>query len=112
MTRRKPPNIRPRRGRRVDLQDRARGSAASRGYDADHRRWRLAVLRRDPLCVLCKREGRITPATVADHIVPIAVDPSRRLDLDNGRGLCVTCHANVTDRFKREGINEPRSKTA
>ena len=101
----KPPSIRPcRRSRHAE--DLARGTAAQRGYDADHRRWRQAVLQRDPLCVTCRRRGRTTPAVVADHITPIMVDPSRRLDMDNGRGLCVPCHNIITDQFKRTGINE------
>lgn len=83
-----------------------RGTAASRGYDAHHRRWRKAVLRRDPLCVLHKQRGEIVAATIADHIIPIAIAPERRLDLDNGRGLCRDCHAQVTDNFKRTGVNE------
>lgn len=64
------------------------------------------MLAREPLCVCCLAEGRITAATVADHIVPIAVDPSRRLDLDNGRGVCDHHHALITDNFKRTGVNE------
>ena len=101
-----PGAARPRR-RRDDAHDRYRGSAASRGYGADHRRWRLAILKRDPLCVFCRRGGRVKPATVADHVVPIATDPTKRLDLANGRGVCVDCHARITDHYKRTGINEP-----
>lgn len=63
-------------------------------------------MRRDPLCVECLKHNRDQPATVADHIVPIAVDPMRRLDLDNGRGLCARCHALITDNYKRTGLNE------
>ena len=29
--------------------DRARGTAEERGYDANHRKWRAAVLARDPI---------------------------------------------------------------
>ena len=101
----RPPKLTPRRALRRFYRD-ERATAAQRGYDAHHRRWRRAILRRDPLCVLCLLQGRTTPAMVADHIIPIAVDPSRRLDLANGRGLCVTCHAQVTDNFKRTGRNE------
>jgi len=101
---------RRRRGVTADPQDRARGSAASRGYGADHRRWRAAILRRDPLCVVCRARGRFTSATVADHIVPICHDASRRLDLANGRGVCAPCHAEITGRLRAEGINEPHPR--
>ena len=47
--------------------DRRRGTSSERGYDARHRRWRLMVLRRDPVCRMCRRE----PSSVADHIRPI-----------------------------------------
>lgn len=103
----RPPSIKPARRRHVQADhDFNRGSAAARGYDAAHRRWRLAILRRDPLCVLCLEQGRTSPATVADHVVPIAIDATRRLALDNGRGLCVACHGAVTDNFKRTGENQ------
>lgn len=108
MSRRVPSIRRRTRARAVDPRDRARGSAASRGYDADHRKWREAILERDPLCVVCKARCIIKPATVADHITPIVVAPERRLDLDNGRGVCADCHAEITGRFRAEGINEPR----
>jgi 5-methylcytosine-specific restriction endonuclease McrA len=87
-----------------------RQTAARRGYDADHRRWREAVLRRDPLCVVCKRRGIVTPAVIADHIVPIAVDPQGRLELNNGRGVCRDCHADITGNFRATGINEPSDR--
>lgn len=90
-----------------------RATAASRGYDADHRRWRLAILKRDPLCVLCAKRGVTRAATVADHVVPIALDAARRLDMTNGRGVCVDCHAKITGAYRRTGQNElPRSAEA
>jgi 5-methylcytosine-specific restriction protein A len=74
--------------------DRARGSAADRGYD---RRWHdlsRAYLARHPWCVWCLAEGRQTPATDTDHI---------RARRDGGtdawgnlRALCGTCHRRRT----------------
>lgn len=72
-------------------------SSYRRGYD---RRWehiRRAALRRDYyLCVLCKADGRLTIATLVDHIVPIVVDAGRRLDFSNLQSLCAGCHATKT----------------
>jgi len=74
--------------------DRARGR---RGYDTrGHRkRFRLSVLHRDPLCVLC---GHI--ATIADHypksrrdLINTGSDPD---DPQHGRGLCKPCHDTET----------------
>jgi 5-methylcytosine-specific restriction protein A len=78
-----------------------RGSAASRGYDGAWRRLRLAILRRHPLCADCEAEGRWVRATEVHHIVPIAVDPSRRLDPTNLRPLCRGCHRRVTEAERR-----------
>lgn len=68
-----------------------RGTAASRGYDARHRRWRTLILARDPLCKRCLTHVRTTPATVADHILPLRYGGAR-FDPANGQGLCGPCN--------------------
>lgn len=70
----------------------ARGTAASRGYDAKHRRWRRLILARDPLCQRCLAKNLVVPATVADHIIPLR-HGGARFDLANGQALCRACHA-------------------
>ena len=50
--------------------DRLRGGADARGYDARWRKARALVLQRNPLCAECGKAGRLTPATVVDHIIP------------------------------------------
>jgi len=50
--------------------DRRRGSAANRGYDVRWQKARIVYLLNNPLCVACCSKGRITPATVVDHIKP------------------------------------------
>ena len=76
-------------------QQRKRGTAAQRGYDGMHRRWRRMILAKHPLCQACESEGRTTPATVADHIIPIS-QGGLKLDLNNGQGLCASCHGKKT----------------
>lgn len=66
------------------------GSASSRGYGARWRKLRLAILRRDPVCVICRRK----PAGVVDHITPKAAGGTD--DEANLRGLCRGCHAAKT----------------
>ena len=78
--------------------DRWRGTPKERGYDAAWRKVRAAVLAAEPLCRFCDAEGRITPATIVDHIVPIAEAPDRRLDTTNLRPLCKPCHDRRTAR--------------
>lgn len=62
----------------------------------EYRIWRQAVFTRDNYtCVLCtKKGGRLN----ADHIKPFSVYKELRLNLDNGRTLCVECHRK-TDTF-------------
>lgn len=53
--------------------------------------WREAVFKRDNYtCVWCgdNRGGNLQ----ADHIKPFALFPELRLDIENGRTLCVPCH--------------------
>jgi 5-methylcytosine-specific restriction endonuclease McrA len=57
---------------------------------AEDREWREAVFRRDDYtCQICGARG---VRLQADHIEPISLRPDLRLDLDNGRTLCVPCH--------------------
>ena len=54
---------------------------------------RRQVLDRDHyLCQVCKRAGRITPATTVHHIIPLRVDYGKRLDLPNLETICRACH--------------------
>lgn len=73
-----------------------RQSAAARGYDARWQRERLRFLRENPLCVSCRRQGRLTAATVVDHIVPHRGDEDRFWDRSNWQALCARCHNKKT----------------
>lgn len=64
------------------------------------RRWRVkraAHLEKNPLCVLCKAVGKITAATVVDHIIPHNLDP---VAFWNGevQSLCFDCHDRIKQR--------------
>ena len=59
---------------------------ANQQYDSTHRRWRVLILNRDPICRMCKT----APATVADHIIPLRKGGD--WSLANGQGLCWSCH--------------------
>ena len=76
--------------------DRVRGGADARGYDARWRRARKAFLGRHPLCVECQRDGKLTPATVVDHIVPHRGDQKLFWDQTNWQPLCKDCHDKKT----------------
>lgn len=79
--------------------DAGRGTAASRGYDARHRRWREAILARDPYCKLAVRCDGSSRATIADHITPLRLGGD--FAMENGQGVCQSCHDHkraTTDR--------------
>ena len=64
------------------------------------RRWRNLrnhFLSKHPLCKLCEEKHIYKPATVVDHIIPMANggDPWRE---DNLQALCNRCHAIKTNR--------------
>lgn len=61
----------------------------------DYKLWRESVFKRDNwTCLFCfKRSGKGEKVTLqADHIKPFAYFPELRLDVSNGRTLCVECH--------------------
>lgn len=55
---------------------------------------RLARLRAEPLCRMCKARGRVTAAIVPDHIVPLAKGGTE--DDSNIQCLCGPCHYDKT----------------
>lgn len=84
-----------------------RGSAAERGYGG--RAWRVArraVLRRDPVCVVCNS----APSTLPDHhpysrkeLLAMGVsDPDAPHRM---RGVCASCHGKETAREQPGGWN-------
>lgn len=77
----------PCRGARSRERDRHRGSSTARGYNYTHRRLRAQVLAGDPPCHWCGT----APATVADHLVPLALGGTNTLD--NYVPSCVSCNS-------------------
>ena len=71
-------------------------SSTALGYGYRWQVFREWWLRRNPLCVACKKKGRIVEATVVDHIVPHKGDMKLFWDSGNFQALCVKCHATKT----------------
>ena len=86
-------------------QDARRGTARERGYGTRWEKARLGWLRKHPLCVQCLAEGRVTPATVVDHIIPHRGDQALFWDRTNWQALCKAHHDAKTARetFHGEG---------
>lgn len=88
--------------RRSDRSDEAK--AYRRLYN--NRAWRTRraeLLMDEPLCRYCARQGRVTAATVADHIEPHRGD----LDLFEGelQPLCAPCHSSAKQREEHGGYS-------
>lgn len=76
----------------------ARPNARQRGYGRAHELWRMAVLRKHTICVMCNKAR----ARHADHIVPIRQGGSR-FDPANGQGLCQNCHNSAKQAQDKRG---------
>ena len=69
-----------------------RQTAAQRGYGAAWQKARLTFLARSPLCVTCEAQGRVTAATVVDHVIPHRGDQALFWDTGNWQSLCKHHH--------------------
>ena len=69
------------------------------GFSYNSKRWklkRLAIFKRDKyLCVLCKRYGKHTEATVVHHIKHVDEYPELAFTDSNLQSLCIACHNKV-----------------
>ena len=80
------------RQQQLNEADKARGTAAQRGYSSQWRKARAGFLRKHPRCVHCMREGILTEATVVDHIIPHKGDKVLFWDRTNWQPLCKRHH--------------------
>jgi 5-methylcytosine-specific restriction enzyme A len=62
---------------------------------------RAHQLQIEPLCAICEAEGRVTPATVADHNPPCGSDYNKFV-LGSLRSLCKECHDGLQPAFKHK----------
>lgn len=86
-------------------------------YDSRWRKARARYLQRHPLCRMCEQAGRLTPATVVDHITPHklgaalrsgnpeAIRKARALfwDETNWQPLCKQHHDSTKQRIEKRG---------
>jgi len=71
-----------------------RKSRQERGYGREHELMRAAVLSEEPLCRTCHKQGRVTQATIADHIKPLSEGGTN--DRENYQPICHPCHVAKT----------------
>jgi len=80
-----------------------RASSTERGYDGRWRKARAGYLAKHPLCIMCERDGRLTEATVVDHIIPHRGDMVKFWDSSNWAPLCARCHNSTKQSFEKTG---------
>lgn len=76
-------------------------------YPYNTARWRGLRKRKlidEPLCRYCKQQGRITRATVVDHIKPHRGDESLIWDWGNLQSLCKPCHDSAAKMKDIHGV--------
>jgi 5-methylcytosine-specific restriction enzyme A len=62
-------------------------------------RWQKAskrFLAANPLCLECKKKGKLKASKVTDHIVPHKGNKELFWDINNWQPLCVSCHNRKT----------------
>lgn len=72
-------------------------------YNARWQKARATFLKRNPLCAFCKEQGKVTAATVVDHITPHKGDSSLFWDSSNWQPLCKTHHDSTKQRQEKTG---------
>ena len=92
-----------RRTKHLTEVDRAKRNQAKRCYATSHPTWRklrLTVLADEPLCRMCAKQGRVTPATDIDHIDGNTYNNMRT----NHQPLCRPCHTRKTNAENGAGF--------
>lgn len=77
------------------------------GYNYRWRKFRASWLRKNPLCVRCQADGKVTEATVVDHVIPHRGDQALFWKAGNHQSLCASCHSRKT-ALEDGGIGENR----
>lgn len=67
---------------------------------------RLDHLAKEPLCVFCQREEKLTPATVVDHITPHKGNLDLFFDDNNLQSLCKLHHDSSKQKAEIRKINQ------
>ena len=80
----------------VKLHTGDRDSASKRGYNSRWQKARSRYLHSHPLCIECQKAGKLTKATVVDHITPHRGDQKLFWDESNWQPLCKPCHDKKT----------------
>jgi 5-methylcytosine-specific restriction enzyme A len=78
---------------------------ATKPYNRRWAKFRLSFLAANPLCVMCQAEGRVTAATVVDHITPHRGCDETFWRVGNHQALCAHHHNSAKQRTERLGYD-------
>ena len=78
-----------------------RGTATERGYTSRWARVAAEYRRQHPYCVMCDKQGIVSPAECVDHVVPHQGNDKLFWDESNWQSLCWACHNNKTANERR-----------
>lgn len=98
----RPSGHRPAAQARREYDDR-RGSAASRGYTGRWAKASASFRRVNPLCEYCGLEGRVTAATLVDHLYPHRTYDGVFWIKDWWVACCDPCHSGMKQAVERSG---------
>jgi 5-methylcytosine-specific restriction protein A len=87
-----------------------RASDSTRIRGSRLQRLRKQLFMRFPLCVTCQAAGRVTMATIRDHVVPIAEGGTE--DDRNVQALCQGCSDTKTAAESERGRARVRAESA
>ena len=68
---------------------------------------RANLFAREPLCRECAKAGRVTVATIRDHIVPLG-EQGREGTIENEQPLCQSCSDTKTAAESARGVRRER----
>lgn len=74
-------------------KDAGRPSSNERGYNYRWNKVSKLYLQAHPLCVECRKHGRVVAAECVDHIKPHKGDMTLFWDENNWQALCLSCNS-------------------
>ena len=78
-------------------------TTAQRLYGARWQKERKEFLFRNPECCYCQSQGRVTLASVVDHVIPHRGDERLFWNRDNWQPLCKSCHSSIKQKEEYHG---------
>lgn len=56
------------------------------------RNYRKSFIKSNPLCIECKKVGKLVPTQVIGHIIPVSEKPELFWEPTNHKALCQSCN--------------------